>query len=45
MYAIRSYYVFDIEDSIQKWTEVELARFREGRPNTADAPTRYLKVV
>ncbi len=37
--------LFDIEDSIQKWTEVELARFREGRPNSADAPTRYLKVV
>ena len=37
--------LFDIEDSIQKWTEVELARFREGRPNTADAATRYLKVV
>jgi len=37
--------LFDVEDSIQKWTEVELARFREGRPNTADAPTRYLKVV
>ena len=37
--------LFDIEDSIQKWTEVELQRFREGLPNTADAPTRYLKVV
>ncbi len=37
--------LFDIEESIQKWTEVELARFREGRPNNADAPTRYLKVV
>ena len=37
--------LFDIEDSIQKWTEVELQRFREGVPNTADAATRYLKVV
>lgn len=37
--------MFDIEDSIQKWVEVELLRFREGRPNTADAPTRYLKMV
>jgi carboxysome shell carbonic anhydrase len=37
--------LFDIEDSIQKWTEVELQRFREGQPNTVDAPTRYLKVV
>ena len=36
---------FDIEDSIQKWIKVEMLRFREGKPNTADAPTRYLKVV
>ncbi len=37
--------LFDIEDSIQKWVETEMLRFREGRPNTADAPTRYLKVL
>lgn len=37
--------LFDIEDSLSKWTETELQRFREGKPNTADAPTRYLKVV
>jgi carboxysome shell carbonic anhydrase len=37
--------LFDIEDSIQKWVETEMLRFREGRPNTADAPTRYLKIV
>jgi carboxysome shell carbonic anhydrase len=37
--------MFDIEDSIQKWVETEMLRFREGRPNTADAPTRYLKTV
>ncbi len=37
--------MFDIEDSIQKWVEVEMLRYREGRPNTADAPTRYLKAV
>jgi carboxysome shell carbonic anhydrase len=36
---------FDVEDSIQKWVEVELLRYREGRPNLADAPTRYLKAV
>ncbi|MDJ0738972.1 MAG: carboxysome shell carbonic anhydrase [Gammaproteobacteria bacterium] len=36
---------FDVEDSIQKWVEVEMLRYREGRPNLADAPTRYLKVV
>jgi carboxysome shell carbonic anhydrase len=37
--------IFDIEDSLEKWTETELLRFREGKPNTADAPTRYLKAV
>ena len=37
--------MFDVEDSLSKWTETELIRFREGKPNTADAPTRYLKVV
>jgi carboxysome shell carbonic anhydrase len=37
--------LFDIEDSLAKWTETELLRFREGRPNTADAPTRYLKAL
>ncbi|MBD3671391.1 MAG: carboxysome shell carbonic anhydrase [Gammaproteobacteria bacterium] len=37
--------LFDIEDSLSKWTETELTRFREGKPNTADAPTRYLKLV
>ncbi|MEJ2212635.1 MAG: carboxysome shell carbonic anhydrase [Gammaproteobacteria bacterium] len=37
--------MFDIDDSIEKWVETEMLRFREGRPNTADMPTRYLKVV
>ncbi len=37
--------LFDIENTVEKWVETELARFREGRPNTADEPTRYLKVV
>jgi len=37
--------MFDIEDSIQKWVETEMLRFREGSPNRADAPTRYLKTV
>ena len=37
--------LFDIEDSIQKWVEVEMLRFRSGLPNTADAPTRYLKAA
>ena len=37
--------MFDIEDSLAKWTETEFTRFREGRPNTADEATRYLKTV
>jgi carboxysome shell carbonic anhydrase len=37
--------MFDIEASLAKWTETEFLRFREGRPNTADEPTRYLKTV
>jgi carboxysome shell carbonic anhydrase len=37
--------MFDIEDSLDKWTETEMLRYREGHPNTADAPTRYLKAV
>lgn len=37
--------MFDIEDSVDKWTETEMLRHREGRPNNADAPTRYLKAV
>lgn len=37
--------LFDIEDSLEKWVETEMLRYREGRPNTADAPTRYLKTV
>lgn len=37
--------MFDVEDSLQKWTETEMLRHREGRPNHAAAPTRYLKVA
>lgn len=37
--------MFDIDDSLEKWVKTELVRYREGKPNTADAPTRYLKTV
>ncbi len=37
--------LFDVEDSLRRWVETELGRFREGVPNTADQPTRYLKVA
>ncbi len=37
--------MFDVEDSLQKWSETEMRRHREGEPNSADAATRYLKVA
>jgi len=37
--------LFDVEEALQRWSSVELDRFREGQPNSAEAPTRYLKVV
>ncbi len=37
--------MFDIDDSVQKWVEVEMLRYREANPNPADEPTRYLKMV
>ncbi|MBK1644616.1 carboxysome shell carbonic anhydrase [Thiocapsa imhoffii] len=37
--------LFDVENTVAKWVEVELGRYREGKPNTADTPTRYLKAA
>ena len=37
--------MFDVEANIKRWVETELMRFREGRPVTSDAGTRYLKMV
>lgn len=37
--------MFDIEDSLQKWIETEMLRHHEGRPNSSDAATRYLKIA
>ncbi len=37
--------MFDVDDSLQKWMETEMLRYREGRPNQADSPTRYLKIA
>jgi carboxysome shell carbonic anhydrase len=37
--------MFDVEANVRRWIETELFRFREGRPVTADAGTRYLKIV
>jgi carboxysome shell carbonic anhydrase len=36
--------MFDVEASLRRWEAVELRRFREGRPNAASDPTRYLKI-
>jgi len=37
--------MFDVEDSLQKWVETEMLRHREGKPNQASEPTRYLKIA
>lgn len=36
--------MFDVEESLRHWETVELRRWREGRPNAADAATRFLKL-
>lgn len=45
--SIKSYAgaMFDVDANVKRWIETELMRFREGRPVTADAGTRYLKMV
>ena len=36
--------MFDVQETLRRWETVELRRWREARPNSADAPTRYLKI-
>jgi len=36
--------MFDIEETVRNWEQIELRRHREGVPNQADEPTRYLKI-
>lgn len=36
--------MFDVDANVKRWVETELIRFREGRPVTSDAGTRYLKI-
>ncbi len=36
--------MFDVEESLRHWETVELRRWREGKPNPPDEPTRYLKL-
>jgi len=37
--------MFDVEATLRRWESVELRRWREGKPNAASAPTRYLKIA
>jgi carboxysome shell carbonic anhydrase len=36
--------MFDVEEGLRNWVEIELRRHREGVPNVASEPTRYLKI-
>ena len=36
--------MFDVEESMRNWEQIELRRYREGVPNAAGEPTRYLKI-
>ena len=36
--------MFEVEDALHRWEGVELRRWREGQPNDASEPTRYLKI-
>lgn len=37
--------LFDVQNTVNRWVKTEHRRYREGVPNLATAPTRYLKVV
>ena len=37
--------LFDVSESVRNWVFVEHSRFREGVPNNAADPTRYLKMA
>jgi len=37
--------LFDVSESVRNWVFVEHSRFREGVPNKANEPTRYLKIA
>ncbi|MHB8744430.1 MAG: carboxysome shell carbonic anhydrase, partial [Sulfuricaulis sp.] len=36
--------MFDVEESMRNWVDIELRRYREAVPNPASEPTRYLKI-
>nr|Q31HD6.1 RecName: Full=Carboxysome shell carbonic anhydrase; Short=CsoSCA; AltName: Full=Carbonic anhydrase; Short=CA; AltName: Full=Carboxysome shell protein CsoS3 [Hydrogenovibrio crunogenus XCL-2] len=37
--------MFDVSESVRNWVFIEHTRFRDGQPNLADEPTRYLKIA
>lgn len=37
--------LFDVETTVNRWVKTEHSRYRQGTPNSAQDPTRYLKVV
>lgn len=37
--------LFDVSESVRNWVFVEHSRFRQGIPNAASEPTRYLKIA
>lgn len=37
--------LFDVSESVRNWVFTEHLRFREGKPNAASEPTRYLKIA
>lgn len=37
--------LFDVSESVRNWVFVEHSRFREGIPNSANDPTKYLKIA
>ena len=37
--------MFDVENTVSRWVKTEHRRYREEIPNSAHAPTRYLKAV
>lgn len=36
--------MFDVEEGMRNWEQIELRRYRESLPNAASEPTRYLKI-
>jgi carboxysome shell carbonic anhydrase len=37
--------LFDVSESVRNWVFIEHGRFRQGIPNAASEPTRYLKIA